>query len=86
MNLFTLIIDGQAIVRKPKGVFVQAKLYHRGGQVYFAASGGFIRINRKWGSDPYGTTHPDYKVLELEGAGITCKGDEAPIYAKGWGQ
>ena len=81
--LFTLIDDGVAIVRKPKGVQVQAKLYHRKGQVFIGAAGGFLRITDCF--DSYGTTHPDYKVLELEGTGIRLEGKKAPVYAKGWG-
>jgi len=80
--LFTLIDDGVAIVRKPKGVQVQAKLYHRNGQVFIGAAGGFLRISDKF--DTYGTSHPDYKVLELEGTGVKCEGKKAPTYARGW--
>lgn len=84
IELFHAIDDGQAIVRKPKGVFVQAKLYKRGTQVFVAAGGGFLRICTKFG-DSYGTSHPDYKVLELAGSGVVLKNNEAPKMASGWG-
>lgn len=86
MELFTLIDDGQAIIQKPKGVCKQVKLYHRGGNVYIGEAGGFIQVRRKWGNDPHGTSHPDIKVLDLEGNGIILKDNEAPAYKpQGWG-
>lgn len=84
MELFTLIDDGVAIIRKPPGVFVQAKLYHRGGKVFVGAAGGFVRITDKF--DTYGTSHPNIKVLELSGTGVNLEGTKAPTYARGWGK
>lgn len=86
MELFTAIEDGQAIIQKPKGVCKQVKLYHRDGKVYIGEAGGFVQVRRKWGNDPHGTAHPDIKVLDLEGKGITFKDNEAPAYKpQGWG-
>lgn len=80
--LFSVIDDGVAILRKPKGIHVQAKLYHRDGRVFVGAAGGFIRIGDKL--DTYVTSHPDYKVLELEGTGVKCEGNKAPTFSRGW--
>lgn len=86
MELFTLVEDGSAIIRKPKGVHKQVKLYHRDGNVYVGEAGGFIRVRRKWGNDPYSTDHPDIKVIDLEGKNLVFKELEAPAYKpQGWG-
>ncbi len=69
IQLFHEIEDGIAIVRKPRGVHVQTKIYQRNGRVYIGAGGGFIRITARFGEE-YGTSHPDYKVLEIEGTGV----------------
>lgn len=86
MELFTLIEDGQAIIRKPKGVHKQVKLYQRDGKVYIGEAGGFIQVRRKWGDEPFGTSHPDIKVIDLEGKGIVFKDNDAPAYkpSSGW--
>jgi len=84
MELFTLIDDGVAIIRKPPGVFMQTKLYHRGGDVYINAAGGFVRICAKF--DTYGTTHPNIKVLELSGRNVVLHQKNAPAYRQGWGK
>lgn len=82
MKPFTLIDDGLAVVRKPKGVFVQTKLYHRDGKIFINAAGGFVRICAKF-DDTYTTSHPDYKVLELEGTGVVLIDNKAPSVS--WG-
>ena len=87
MELFTQIEDGVAIIRKPKGIHKQVKLYHRDGKVYFGDAGGFIQVRRKWGNDPYGTGHPNISVIELEGKGIVFKDLEPPAFQpQGWGK
>lgn len=86
MEVFSRVTDGNAIVRKPKGVHVQAPLYHRANQIYIGAAGGFIRVGVPFG-DYYVTTHPDYQVLELEGVGVVLKARQAPVYdnkPQGW--
>lgn len=79
--MFNVIEGGYAIVRKPKGIFIQAKIYHRLGLVYFAASGGFIRIADRFGNR-YTTSHPDFYVEEISGAEaeISLDGEKAPRY------
>ena len=61
MELFHLIEDAYAIVRKPKGVYVQAKLYHRGDTVFVGYGSGFVRLGQKFG-ETWGTSHPDIKI------------------------
>ncbi len=89
--LFNKIEGGVAIVRKPKGYLVQAELYSRGHQVYIKTGAGFIRIAENVG-DCYLTVNPDYKVLELEAAGVMLLPNKAPSFALpapiksvGWG-
>jgi hypothetical protein len=60
--LFSSIDDKQAVIRNTKnGVFKQAKLYERKGEIYAAASGGFIRLM----SDGR-TSHPNMKWDDIE--------------------
>lgn len=43
--LFSVIEDKQTVVRNAKtGVYKQAKLYERKGEIYAGVSGGFIRL------------------------------------------
>lgn len=79
MELFTIIEDAVAIVRLPKGILKQTKVYHRGKRIFVPHGAGFIRVTARFGSDPYGTSHPDIKVLELEGDGINT-GTSEPRY------
>lgn len=65
MDLFEVIEDAVAIVRYPKGVYKQTKVYRRGDRRYVSHSGGFLRITAKFGST-WGTSHPDIKVEEVE--------------------
>lgn len=75
MDLFTVIEDGCAILRLPKGVHKQVKVYHRAGRVYVPAGGGYVRVTAFF-HPSYGTSNPDIKVLELEGEGIdVAKGE-----------
>jgi hypothetical protein len=64
MDLFTVIDDATAIVRMPKGVLKQTKVYSRGERVFVPHSGGFIRLTAPFG-DTFGTSHPDIKVVEI---------------------
>lgn len=74
MNLFHVIEDAYAIVRKPKGVYAQSKLYHRGDMIFLAYGSGFVRIGQKFG-ESWGTSHPDIKVIDFEGEGIVNRAD-----------
>lgn len=71
MELFSLVDDAAAIVRMPKGVLKQTKVYHRGSTVYVPHAGGFVRVTAMFGTDPFTTSHPDIKVVEIEGPGIS---------------
>jgi hypothetical protein len=60
--LFSAIDDKQTVIRNTKtGVYKQAKLYERKGEVYAAASGGFIRL-----MDKGATSHPNMKWDDIE--------------------
>jgi hypothetical protein len=69
VNLFSVIDDGVAIIRCANGVFKQAKVYHRGGRVYVAHGGGFVRVCAAF-NGTFGTSHPNVKVVELEAEGV----------------
>lgn len=72
MQLFTVIDDATAIIKLPKGVMKQVKVYARGDRVFVPHSGGYIRVTAKFG-DTFGTSHPDIKVAEIEGEGISLE-------------
>jgi hypothetical protein len=67
--MFTVYDGAVALLRKPKGVFVQASLYThlRSGQTFVKAAGGYLRISAAPFGDYWTTSHPDYKVVELSG-------------------
>ncbi len=65
MQLFTQIDNAMAIVRYPKGVLKQVKLYHRGDRVYIPHGGGFVEVWRFEGAGTcYTTTHPDIRLID----------------------
>jgi hypothetical protein len=66
MDHMSLVEDASAWVRLKRGVFKQADVYRRGRHCYIKHAGGFIRICEKFGNE-WLTSHPDIKVLELEG-------------------
>lgn len=66
MELFTVIDDAHAILRLPKGVQKQVKLYKRKGRVFVPHAGGYIEVRAKEYDDSHSTAHPDIKVLEFE--------------------
>ena len=77
MELFHVIEDAVAVVRKPKGIYQQVKMYHRGDRIYVAYGAGFIRMTAKFG-DSWGTSHPDIRVMEFECA--SASGASEPRY------
>lgn len=66
IDLFSVIDDAVAIVRLPKGVYKQTKIYRRGARLYVPHGGGYVRIGARFG-DTWCTSHPDVKVAEMEG-------------------
>lgn len=78
---FTLVEDGIAILRVKQGVHKQVKVYHRGGKLYVPMSGGFVRIIPQRWDDYFSTGHPDAKVLEIEGEGISINGKQLEFTA-----
>lgn len=68
MQLFHVIDDGVAILRIRGRVYKQAKIYHRGEDVFAAYGGGYIRLTR--GS---GTTVPEVSCEAVEGPGVEIR-------------
>jgi hypothetical protein len=66
MKLFTEIPDAIAILRLPKGVFKQSKVFGRGDRLYVAGGGGFVEIRYADHDGQFVTTHPAIKVVEFE--------------------
>lgn len=56
--LFTKLIDSYAILQS-NGVFKQAALHERNGELYAAASGGFIRVGDEGGTSVTRVRHTD---------------------------
>lgn len=79
MQLFTKIDDAAAIISLPGGVQKQVEMYQRGGRVYVAAKGGFIRVCCKFG-DTCGTSNPNIKVIDFEAAGVIAEGMKEPAF------
>lgn len=69
MNLFVLIEDAVAIVRYPKGIMKQTKMYQRGESVYIPHGGGFVRLVHQF-DEKFTTSHPDLSVIEFEAEGV----------------
>lgn len=78
---FTLVEDGIAILRGKNSVHKQVKVYHRNGTLYVPHAGGFIRIVPQRWDEYFSTPHPDIKVLEIEGAGISINGKQLEFKA-----
>jgi hypothetical protein len=66
MDHMTQVEDASAWVRLKRGVFKQADVYRRGSKHYLKHAGGFVRICEQFGGE-WLTSHPDIKVLEVEG-------------------
>lgn len=67
MELFSVIDDVNAIVKLPKGVQKQVKLYKRGDRVYVPHSGGFVEVRHEEAHTGYWTTaYPDIKLIEYD--------------------
>lgn len=71
---FTAVEDGIAILRLKNGVQKQVKVYRRRGALFVPHAGGFVRIIAQRWEDYRSTDHPDIKVLEIEGHGISERG------------
>jgi hypothetical protein len=75
MEMFHQIEDGVAVIRAPKGVYRQSKVYRRGSRIYVQYGSGYVRVTAKFG-DTWGTSHPDVRVEDIEGEGlITATGE-----------
>jgi hypothetical protein len=76
MDLFTVVEEGIAILRMPKGVFKQTKVYRRGNRCFVPHAGGFIRVCTAF-DGRFSTSHPDIKVDAIEAPGLETKGEPA---------
>lgn len=70
MDLFNVIDEAVAIVRLPKGVHKQVKVYQRGGKLFIPHCGGFVRIVPNRFEDTYSTGYNGLRVIDIEGPGI----------------
>ena len=63
MDFFSRVDDGYVQTRA-KGVYRQAPMFERAGQVYVRFGSGFLRLI-------YGgaTSHPDVKWIDMDGGG-----------------
>lgn len=60
-------IEGaKAFLRAKYGVYREVEVYRRGDYLYVPHGKGFLRITAMWDGQ-WGTSHPNVKVLELEG-------------------
>lgn len=67
MELFHIIEDGAVILRVKGGVFKQAKVFRRDGDVFAGVGGSsFIRLVRGGG-----TSDPRTTWLDVEGPGVS---------------
>jgi hypothetical protein len=85
MQVFSVVEDALAIVRLPKGVYKQVKVYTRNTRLFVPHGGGFIQIRTRWQSEEYATSHPDVKVVELDCPGVEHTkqlGAQEPRYTK----
>lgn len=76
MELFTQIDDAHAIIRLPKGVQKQVKLYRRGLNVYIPHAGGYVEVRSVYSNReplPLTTAHPDIKVVDYESKQVRVK-------------
>lgn len=70
--LFHMIDDKQTIVRNGKtGVYKQAKLYDRNGEIYAGVGGGFIRLLREGRTSQPNVSWEDIEVQYEIGTGIS---------------
>lgn len=68
MEVFSQIDDALAIVKYPRGILKQVKMYRRKDRVYVPHSGGFIEVRNNW-DGAFTTSHPDVKVVEYDARG-----------------
>lgn len=66
MEVFTVIDDALAIIRKKSGTYSQVKLYNRIGKVYCGIGSGFIEIRQKSYQDEWATSDPNTVVVDFE--------------------
>jgi hypothetical protein len=61
------VIDEGAVILRIKGVYRQAKVYHRGADVFAGWGVGFIKLGPRGG-----TTHPNVSWDGIEADGVLC--------------
>lgn len=69
--LFSAIEDKQTVIRNAKtGVYKQAKLYERKGEIYAGVSGGFIRMLKDGRTSNPNMLWDDIEVQFVVAAGV----------------
>lgn len=58
-KLFHIVDDAYAILRRKGGVYVQAKVFCRGANLYAGVSGGFVMLFQN------GTSSPNISVVDI---------------------
>ena len=64
MELFTQIDDVWAVLRLPKGVYKQTRLYRRRDRVYAPHGAGYVEVRHQQHDGSYTTSCPDVKLVE----------------------
>lgn len=65
MDQLYVIDDAQAFIRLPRGIHKQVPMYARGKRVFVPHSGGYVRICAGFGSDGWGTSCPNVRVIDF---------------------
>jgi hypothetical protein len=76
IDLFHVVEDATVILRNKKGVYRQAKVYHRGGRLYAGLGSGFVRLMQR------GTSNPDvsWEDLSEDGGFIVYDRVHGPVW------
>ncbi len=75
MERFHVIEDGACILRMPKGVFRQAKVFRRGEDVFAAYGAGFVKLSVRGG-----TSNPNVSWLDVEAEGVATNDGAKPVF------
>lgn len=77
-DLFHIVEDATVILRSRKGVYRQAKLYHRAGRLYAGFGSGFVRLMQR------GTSNPDvsWEALSEENDMIVFDRVHGPVWGR----
>ena len=76
LDLFHIIEDG-AVILVRKGIYRQAKVFHRSDWIYAQIGSGFIRLLAH-----DGTTDPSTKWIGVDAEGVTALAHNAPTWSE----